>query len=178
MRQQALKIDRTKLRVQGRPFDTSYNVRGNGISEGQDFPNSMLQMFDFYRFKRATRTGKGKLAYYTLFGTLNRKMFRKYLLSTSYRHVAKSPVRARLIQSLSDMLAHMTIRLNAWSLKPMQIRQGTAKSKVKARVIYKNIRVNIPLPKNIFRYTFPKGLKVKDITATLVQRRKQMQQSK
>lgn len=187
IKQQIYKVNRPKLSVPGRPFDTSYNLRGLGVSEGLDFPSTILQITNMYQFKKVTKSDKGKKPFLVLHGELNMKAFRAHLLQTSHKYMSPS-FREHSIKMLSRMVKYVTLHLDAKSLMPTQVGQfgeplsyggknPKAKSRdMKAVVRYIELKVNHPISNKLFQFKIPKGQKVRDLTSMLLQRRAQMKQ--
>jgi len=68
------KIDLIKVTIRSRPFDTSYNLTGSGLINGEDFPQTVLTLLQIYDLKAHCTDGK-----IHLFGNINTQKYSDYL---------------------------------------------------------------------------------------------------
>ncbi len=187
--QRGFKVDRSKLAVPGRPFDTGYNIRGLGVSEGLDYPATLLQLLDVYEFKKMKAETRGKQRIWVLDGVVNEKKFRELLLKTSHKHVP-TEYRERSLKMLLAMVRYSQMTLDAQTLVPIEIAQfgaphqrpkkgkqnHPAAPSMRALLRYSNVKINQPMEPGLFRLKPPKGLLFRDLTSRLLKRRKMLEQ--
>ncbi|TNE46589.1 MAG: hypothetical protein EP343_23595 [Deltaproteobacteria bacterium] len=185
--QRGFKVDRSKLRVSGRPFDTGYNIRGLGVSEGLDYPATLLQLLDVYSYKKMKVTSRGKRRLLVLDGTVDEKKFRELLLQTSHKHVP-AKYRERSLKMLLSMVRYSQLVVDAKTLVPIEIAQfgappnaskkmekkHVAGPSMRALLRYSNVKINQPLKPALFRFQPPKGVIIRDLTPRLLQQREML----
>jgi len=160
MGSQITKLKLDKVTKKNKPFDTFMYVMGSGLVNGEDLPTSIKTLFEVY--KLVPKCDK-KTKQVVFSGPLDIDKYRKYVSSSLY---AKQ--RKRGVDSYAKNFAYVQISVNSKSQQVNSYAMGKSADKPTLNVAFKDLKINTPLPADIFNYALPAGKKAIDITNDMV----------
>ena len=153
-----MKIQLAKLTSPQRPFDSSYNVMGTGLLNGEGYPDTISVLLATYNLQAQCTNESINLS-----GRINVDAFKKYAKTVKFLAFKSDNVErfARLFGfiNLNFDSNHYTVRDYSF---------GADSNTVKFHVKFSSFQINQGLDDMVFRYSPPSGVTVIDITNDLV----------
>lgn len=158
-----MKIQLAKLTSPQRPFDSSYNVMGTGLLNGEGYPNTILALLSTYNLQAQCTKESINLS-----GRINIDAFKEYAKKVKYL-ASKSDN----VERFARLFGFINLNFDTNNYTVRDYSFGADSNTVKFHVRFSNFQINQGLEATVFRYSPPSGVTVTDITNDLIMKNNQ-----
>ncbi len=153
-----MKIQLAKLTSPQRPFDSSYNVMGTGLLNGEGYPNTISVLLTTYNLQAQCTKESINLS-----GRINIDAFKKYAKKVKFL-VSKS----NNVERFARLFGFINLNFDTNNYIVRDYSFGADSNTVAFHAKFSSFQINQGLDATVFRYSPPSGVTVTDITNDLV----------
>ncbi|MCF6255920.1 MAG: hypothetical protein L3K25_06410 [Gammaproteobacteria bacterium] len=158
-----MKIQLAKLTSPQRPFDSSYNVMGTGLLNGEGYPDTISVLLTTYNLQAQCANETISLS-----GHINIDAFKKYAKTVKF--LTSKP---GSVERFARLFGFITLNFDSNDYTVRDYSFGADSNTVKFHVKFSSFQINQGLDDTVFRYSPPSGVVVTDITNDLLMQNSQ-----
>ncbi len=158
-----MKIELAKLTSPQRPFDSSYNVMGTGLLNGEGYPTTISVLLTTYNLQAQCTNELINLS-----GRINIDAFKKYAKTVKFL-ASKSDN----VERFARLFGFINLNFDSNDYTVRDYSFGADSNAVKFHVKFSGVQINQGLDDMVFRYSPPSGVAVTDITNDLIMQNSQ-----
>lgn len=153
-----MKVQLAKLTSPERPFDSSYNIMGTGLMNGEGYPESITIFLNTFDLQAQCSDDEIILS-----GPINIDSFKKY--AAKIKLTSNRPLNVDKFAKLFGFIT-MKFRSKDYTIQSYSFRSDN--KTIKFDVKFSNTELNKGIDKKSFQYQIPQGVVATDITNDLL----------